>query len=178
MLPIVLAVLLVGGGVRSVHALTGAVIGAVAVSAVFTAAGFCWLDGYHLVVQRYYQGIASDRPYAYWVWANLALIAVCAGPVAAVVMRRALAGISRAGIRLVGLSRAGAVCLLPLAALTAMLAADVSGLSKAEVERIWLPFAVWLGAGTPLIPQSHRQSWLAVQAATALLVNHLLLTTW
>ena len=26
----------------------------------------------------------------------------------------------------------------------AILIADLSGLSKAEVERIWLPFAVWL----------------------------------
>jgi hypothetical protein len=31
--------------------------------------------------------------------------------------------------------------LLVGAALTAVLLADVSGLSKAEVERIWLPFA-------------------------------------
>ena len=37
--------------------------------------------------------------------------------------------------------------LLPGAALLAILAADLSGYSKAEVERIWLPFAVWLLAG-------------------------------
>ena len=39
--------------------------------------------------QRYYQGIASHRPYAYWVWANLAAVVVCAGPAAAVILRRA-----------------------------------------------------------------------------------------
>jgi hypothetical protein len=67
---------------------------------------------------------------------------------------------------------------LPLAALSAILAADLSGLSKAEVERIWLPFAVWLTAGAAMLPTPTRWFWLIVQAATALLVNHLLLTTW
>jgi hypothetical protein len=168
MLPIVLAVILAAGRTRSLRAVMCAGAGALAVVAAFTAAGFWWLDGYHLVFARYYQGIASDRPYGYWVWANLAAVAVCAGPAAAVVLRRAL----------VGIRRGGAVRLLPLVALAAMLAADVSGLSKAEVERIWLPFAVWLVAGAALIPDQHRRRWLAVQAATALLVNHLLLTPW
>jgi methylthioxylose transferase len=169
MLPIALtAAALAVGRLRSLRALMWAGIGGLAVAAAFTAAGFWWLDGYHLVVARYYQGIASERPYGYWGWANLALIAVCAGPVAAVVARRAL----------VGVRRGGAVRLLPLAALAAMLAADVSGLSKAEVERIWLPFAVWLVAGAALIPPGHRRWWLAAQAGTALLINHLLLTPW
>ena len=57
-------------------------------------------------------------------------------------------------------------------------AADLSGYSKAEVERIWLPFAVWLLAGAALIPPADRRTWLAAQAAGALTVNHLLLTTW
>jgi hypothetical protein len=70
------------------------------------------------------------------------------------------------------------VVLLPLAAATAIVAADLSGLSKAEVERIWLPFAVWLPAGAGLLPPGSRRTWLAVQAATALLINHLLLTVW
>ena len=68
--------------------------------------------------------------------------------------------------------------LLPLAAAVAIVAADLSGLSKAEVERIWLPFTVWFAAGAVLLPPPSRRGWLAVQAATALLVNHLLLTTW
>jgi len=72
----------------------------------------------------------------------------------------------------------GPVVLLPCAALLAILAADLSGLSKAEVERIWLPFAVWLTAGAALIPQPTRRFWLIVQAGIALLINHLLLTTW
>jgi hypothetical protein len=148
--------------------LGAAVAGAVAVVGAFTLAGFWWLDGYHLVTIRYYQGIARVRPYAYWVWADLALVAVCAGPAAAVVLRRAA----------VSPSRRTAMVLLPAAALLAMVAADLSGYSKAEVERIWLPFAVWLLAGAGLVPVPARRGWLIAQALVALLVNHLLLTTW
>jgi hypothetical protein len=112
------------------------------------------------------------------VWADLAAVVVCAGPAAAVILRRAVAATlptirrPRTGIQL------PPAVVLPLAALSAILAADLSGLSKAEVERIWLPFAVWLTAGAALLPTPTRRFWLIVQAATALLVNHLLLTTW
>ncbi len=57
-----------------------------------------------------------------------------------------------------------------------MLVADLSGMSKAEVERIWLPFAVWTCLACAELP--HPRRWLAAQAALALLVNHLLLTVW
>ncbi|GGN49276.1 hypothetical protein FHR83_008753 [Actinoplanes campanulatus] len=144
--------------------------GTMPVVAAFTAAGFSWPTGYHLLIERYYQGIASDRAYGYWVWANLALMAVAAGPAAAVILRRAVTA-ARPRAR-------NAVWVVPLAAAAAIVAADLSGYSKAEVERIWLPFAVWLMAGAPLIPPADRRTWLAVQAAVALTVNHLVLTVW
>ncbi len=40
--------------------------------AVFTAAGFAWWDAYPVLHERYYDGIASERTYAYWVWADIA----------------------------------------------------------------------------------------------------------
>ncbi|WP_433268112.1 hypothetical protein ACQPZF_03380 [Actinosynnema sp. CS-041913] len=134
-----------------------AVLGASAVVAAFAVAGFWWLDGYHLVVERYYQGIASSRSYWYWVWANLAAAVLACGfaPIAA--------RWRGPGLRLAG------------AAAVAILLADVSGLSKAEVERIWLPFTGWL---VVLVPAAHRRAWLAAQAGTALAVDHLLLTNW
>ncbi|WP_236650165.1 hypothetical protein [Kutzneria albida] len=142
-----------------------AVLGALAVVAAFAAAGFWWLDGYHLVVERYYQGIASVRPYGYWVWANFAALALAAGPATA-------AGLTR-------LNRsAKPLLLLTGAALLAVLAADLTGLSKAEVERIWLPFTVWLVPAAALLPGPARRWWLAAQALTALAVNHVLLTNW
>ncbi len=143
-------------------------IGAAAVAAAFTAAGFWWFDGYQLVLIRYNQGWAAERPYTYWVWANLACATLSAGLAAAPILRRAVAG----------LRGRSATVLLPLAAATAMVMADLSGLSKAEVERIWLPFLVWLPAGAALLPPRSHRYWLAVQAGTALTVNHLLLTAW
>jgi methylthioxylose transferase len=143
-------------------------VGAAAVFGAFALAGFWWYDGYTLVKIRYYQGIAADRPYLYWVWANLAALALSAGPAAFVAFRRA-ACTKR-------LTQPAVV--LSLAAALAIVIADLSGLSKAEVERIWLPFAVWLLPAAALLPQQSRRGWLAVQAATALAVNHLLATVW
>ncbi|NUT92625.1 MAG: hypothetical protein HOY78_11400 [Saccharothrix sp.] len=134
-----------------------AVLGAVAVVGAFAALGFWWLDGYHLVVERYYQGIASSRPYGYWVWANLA------------------AAVLACGLSPLAARWRGPALRLAVPAALVILAADLSGLSKAEVERIWLPFTVWL---LVLVPTSHRRLWLAAQAVTALAVNHLLLTGW
>ena len=152
---------------RDWRPLVAALIGGAVVAAGFTGAGFDWLTGYHLVGQRYYQGLAARRPYYYWVWADLATLAVSAGPVVGAVLRRTAAS-----------ARPGASRWLPRAAGAAILAADLSGFSKAEVERIWLPFAVWLLAGVGLLPAVDRRWWLLGQAAVALLVNHLLLTSW
>ncbi|SEQ91131.1 hypothetical protein [Lentzea albida] len=132
-----------------------AVAGALAVVVAFALSGFWWLDGYELVKLRYYQGIGDSRPYWYWVWANLAALALVIGP---------------AGIK--GLRGDRWV----LAAGVAILAADLSGLSKAETERIWLPFAVWLLVGAAKL--DHPRRWLTAQAITALAVNHLVLTNW
>ena len=192
MAPIVVAVLLLAG--RRRRTAWWALAGAALVAAAFTAAGFDWLTGYHLVTERYYQGVASRRPYGYWVWADLAVLTVAAGPAAAVILRRAAVAGWRtlrpeAGWRSLRPGagwqalrpadpRPHAPWLLPLAAAAAIVAADLSGYSKAEVERIWLPFTGWLMAGAALIPPGDRRTWLAAQAAVPLLINHLLLTTW
>jgi hypothetical protein len=231
------------GRARPAHVLWAAA-GAASVVAAFTVAGFDWLTGYHLVGERYYQGLAAHRPYAYWIGANLTVLAVSAGPVTAVILRRAAlqgrrltadvrihalrpqperqhaeqphaaqphaaqphaaqphavqpqsalphvrrphAGQPHVGQRHAGQPHPGqphagqphAGWLLAGSAALAIAAADLSGYSKAEVERIWLPFAVWLLAGAGLLPTGNRRAWLAAQAVVALLVNHLLLTVW
>lgn len=183
-----------------IHTLALAGVGVAAVVTAFTVAGFWWLDGYHLVVERYDQGWAADRPYGYWVWANLAALLLAVGPAAGPALRRVLrdgwavtrdrlpselrgSGAPDPGRRHVSdrlrrrAASAGAVFWLPLAAAVAVLGADLSGMSKAEVERIWLPFAAWLLVATARLPAADRRWWLAGQAATALAVNHLLATT-
>ncbi|MCT2582951.1 hypothetical protein JT362_07455 [Actinophytocola sp. S1-96] len=167
MAPVALAVVLV---TRCWRALAYAVPAALAVAGVFALAGFWWLDGYDLLVRRYHDGIASARPYWYWVWANLACLALAVGPAVA-------AGLRRTAPEFL-VPRPSPVPALARGAALAVLAADLSGLSKAETERIWLPFAVWLAVAAATLPGGSRRWWLAAQAATALAVNHVLLTNW
>ncbi len=62
--------------------------------------------------------------------------------------------------------------------LVAIVAANLTGLSKGEVERIWLPFVPWLLVGCALLPQQWRRRGLFLQVALALLVQHLFFTGW
>ena len=132
----------------------------------FTASGFWWFTGFAHVRVIYAASIAETRPYEYFVWADLAAVTFAVGPAVIAGLRRCIS----------------APRLLPgalvLAAAAAIIAADVSGLSKGEVERIWLPFAVWLVAACAALPSRQAGYWLAAQALLALAVNHLLLTVW
>jgi hypothetical protein len=162
-----IAVVVVTGNARP---LIGAVAAALVVTAYFTVQGYWWLGGLNVLKYRYYTGIAHDRPYAYWLWANLVSLTCAVGIPAAVALRRAL---DREALR-----RRSGLHVLLVAFLAAVVAADVSGLSKAEVERIWLPFAVWLVAAPALLPIRSHRFCLVVQATGALVVNSLLLTNW
>ena len=152
-----------------------ACLGAAVVVVAFTAAGFWWFTGFGHVRVIYAASIAASRPYAYFVWANLAALSFAVGPAVYAGVRRAVAA-----------PRAlpTPAALLVLAALAAVVVADLTGLSKAEVERIWLPFAVWLVVPCALLPRPRGKAcreadtWLAAQALLALAVNHLLLTVW
>ncbi|MGW4099867.1 hypothetical protein [Mycobacterium sp. NPDC004974] len=147
-----------------------AAVAALAVVAVFAAAGFWWFDGYTLVQQRYWQGIAADRPFQYWSWANLASV-VCAIGLGSV------AGIGRL-FDLAAIRRQPGLRLVLIAALVAIVFADLSMLSKAETERIWLPFTVWLTAAGAFLPARSQRWWLAVNVLGALALNHVILTNW
>ncbi|GGX24022.1 membrane protein [Streptomyces malachitofuscus] len=167
------AVLLLGA--RRPRPLAYAVAGFLVVPAVFTALGFDWWEAYRLLVTRYYQGAGGVRPYGYWVWANLACTVLVVGPATVAGLRRA--GAVWAGSRTpLPRSPAPRLALLVCSALLALLIADLSGMSKAETERIWLPFAFWLLPACALLPGP--RGWLAGQAALALLLNHLVLTWW
>lgn len=148
---------------RAVRAAVLATLGVAVVVAAFTAAGFWWFDGFEKVQVIYALSIAKDRPYSYFVWANLAAVLIAAGPAVVAGLRR-IAALPRA------------LSLLAGAAVVALLLADLSGYSKAEVERIWLPFVVWLVVPCALLPRTRW--WLAGQVVLALAVNHLLLTVW
>jgi hypothetical protein len=166
-----LAVVLCAPNWRSALRVLGpAILAATAVAAAFAATGFWWFDGYTLVQQRYWQGIAHDRPFQYWSWANLASV-VCAIGVGSV------AGLGRV-FDLTAIRRRSGLHLLMLSMLAAIVCADLSMLSKAETERIWLPFTVWLTAAPTLLPPRSARLWLAVNVGGALLLNSLIFTHW
>lgn len=147
--------------------------GLAVVPTAFTIAGFDWLEAYQLLKTRYYQGAGGVRPYSYWVWANLAGTVLVVGPATVAGLRRTPAPLLR---RPLADAPRHHLALLTSTALLALLLADLSGMSKAETERIWLPFALWLLATGAHLPRP--RAWLTAQALLALAVNHLLLTGW
>ncbi|MFH8802302.1 hypothetical protein ACH4F6_22285 [Streptomyces sp. NPDC017936] len=153
--------------------------GLAVVPTAFTLAGFDWWEAYRLLVTRYHQGAGGVRPYGYWVWANLACTVLITGFATAAGLRRTGAVLllrPDAGGRRHRPAGEAATAVLVTAALLALLVADLSGMSKAETERIWLPFALWLLPACAFL--TRPRAWLAAQAALALLLNHLLLTGW
>ena len=177
MLPIAGAVALLA---RRPRPLIVATIAAACVALAVTAAGFAWWEGYAAVRVRYEQGFGGERPYAYWVWAGVAAAAVAAGPAVAGGLGRAFFAArtcvdswwARAPV-----PQAGVVFLAAGGAL-AIVAATLSGLSKGEVERIWMPFIVWVTVAAALLPARTARWWLGAQAATALAVEHALRMPW
>jgi len=159
---------------RSWWPLPIAAVAALAVVLGFAVNGFVWWQAYPVLVERYWAGIASRRPFSYWVWGNLAALAISAGPVVgasiAVVVRRVRRPFPVDGTRV--------VVVLTAAAALIILLADLSMMSKAEVERIWVPFVPWLLIGTALLPDRLRRPALGLQLIVALLAQHLLLTGW
>lgn len=151
---------------RSWQPLPVAAATAVAVVVAFAAAGFAWWEAFPVLRERYWDGIAADRPAAYWTWANLAALLVCTGPL----LGAGVAALRRRSDR--------TVLLLAGAALAIVALADLSQMSKAEVERIWLPFVPWLMLTTALLPEPWRRWGLLLQVGWAIAVQQLLYTSW
>ncbi|MBD8869826.1 hypothetical protein IE331_09340 [Nocardioides sp. MJB4] len=139
----------------------------------FAGYGFALWEALPVLRERYWDGIASERPAAYWLWGNLAALTVAAGPAVG-------AGLTRLRPRLTSVSSEEdrTVRWLAGAAVLTVLAANLSLMSKGEVERIWLPFVPWLLIACALLPGHWRRVALGVQLVTALLVQHLLYTSW
>jgi hypothetical protein len=159
---------------RSWRPLVPAVLAAAAVVLAFAAFGFAWWEALPVLRERYWAGVASRRPAAYWMWGNLAALAISAGPLVGAGLAQTVAW-RRAARQDAG---ARVVAWLAGAAAATVVAADLSQMSRAEVERIWLPFVPWLLLGCALLPERWRRRGLVLQVAVALLVQHLLSTGW
>jgi len=143
-----------------------AAIGAAPVFLAFLAAGFSWVAGLVATRERYLAGVGSRRPYLDFLVANTACLAIVLGPAVVVALARL---------------RDRWMWLLVGGTLVVVAVAMISGLSKGEVERIWLPFAIWLlPAGAALAAGRRRvtSGWLGAQAATAIAVATVVKTSW
>ena len=127
--------------------------------------GFSWLAGLAATRVQYDLSIAAVRPYSYFVVANLAVAALALGPAVVV-------GATWLPWRKVWALVGGA--------LVALLIADVSGLSKAEVERIWQPFfpLLLLAAAGVASTRTATRSWLAAQVGLAIAVEAATHSPW
>lgn len=152
-------------------------LAALAVVLAMAVWGFAWWEAFPVLVERYWDGIATDRPTAYWVWANFGALLISAGPVVGAGVAHAIARWREALPSAVDPARR-VVVVLALGALATILLADSSRMSKAEVERIWLPFMPWLTLSLALLPDRWQRPVLAAQVCTALGVQILLYTTW
>ena len=139
---------------RAWRATAFAALGLALVAAAFTTGGFIWFDGLAATRELYFQGVASRRPYLDFLVIDVAAFALVVGPAAAV-------GLARLRDR--------ATWVLCGGACVALMAAALSGLSRGETERIWLPFAPWLVLATCSLRGS--RAWLASAAGLGLAVQ-------
>ena len=154
--------------VRSWRPLPWALAGAAVVTAVFSLYGFHWWEAYPVLRERYHDGIASERAYSYWVWADLAAWTFTAGLAVWAAFPRAWQALRERNPLAVMAAGAGA----------SIVVACVSGMSKAEVERIFLPFTLWIVVLPALLPARWRRPLLLTQVVTAVLVQAFLTTRW
>lgn len=126
-------------------------------------AGFWWIEGLQATAHAYWSGVSGHRPGAYLTLVgNPAALALATGPAVA------------AGLATVLTAPHRSARLLPSAVLAAVVVANLSQMSRGEVERIWLPFVPWLALAAP----GDRRGWLAAQAGLALLLQAALVSPW
>jgi hypothetical protein len=162
---------------RRVHPLPWAAVGGAAVVFGFAAGGFAWWEALPVLRTRYYDGIAAVRPASYWVFGDFAALGFSAGPIVGASVATAVARFLPA-VRGAAEGARRCIVLLSCSAALAVVVADLSFMSKAETERIWLPFVPWLLVGCALLPDRWRGRGLVAQVALALVLQTLLYTRW
>lgn len=154
------------------RACIGAVVGLAAVTAGFAVVGFWWFAGASATKHEYWEGTAKFRPWNYFLIANLGAAMFALGPVTVFGLKRLLRHPRRNSAALVVVG----------GGLLALILSHLSQYSKAEVERIWLPFFPWiLLAGGVLMARRNR--WVPAiavfaQAAGAVWLQSFLLSKW
>jgi hypothetical protein len=154
-------VLAIAVGRRRPGAVVWAATGVAIVLGAFAAVHFNWFDGFAATREEYLAGVSRRRPYADFLLISLAAFALAAGPALA-------AGLARLRDR--------GAWLLAGGALVALAAADLSGMSKGETERIWLHLVPWVLVATVALRGS--RGWLATQVGLALALQLTVRSPW
>ena len=146
-------------------------VGVVAVFATFWAGGFWWLDGVRATEVHYWAGTAKFRPPWYFLAANFTVLGFSIGIPTVASLALLPTPKRQSKVRWT---------VLPIAALLAVLAANVSQMSKGETERIWVLFMPWLVvAGLTMTTRTRSlRVWLALQAVAAIVLQAALISKW
>ncbi|MEZ5373059.1 MAG: hypothetical protein R2704_10020 [Microthrixaceae bacterium] len=140
-----------------------AVVAGLLPTVLMAGAGFWLLDGLQGTIEAYHDGVASRRPADFFRLSNPLALGISLGPVvlAALPLRR----------------RAGAWVLVG-GTLAGLAIAEISGLSKGEVERIWLPFVPWLTVAAASIPRRWRRPALGLQLSAGVVLTAVFVSPW
>lgn len=165
------------------RALVGAVTAGTTLLVVlaFVPLGFTWWEAYPVLHERYWAGIAGVRPSWYWAFGNLGALVLVAGFALPAALGAAAGPVLRlrtAAGRVAAQEWERTVAPLVLAGVAMVGVADASLMSKAEVERIWLPFVPWLLLSVLWLPARWRHRALVAQGVLALVLQHLVRTVW
>ena len=130
---------------------------------LWAAAGFWIVDGIAATANAWELDMASVRPYWYFLFANLVVLATVVGPAT-------LASLPLA-------RRLGAPTSLFIGfAVAAAIAGSALGWMRGEVERIWLPLTPWILLACAVV--GWRRIWLATQATVAIGAATLIESPW
>jgi len=144
-------------------AVAAVLVGLAVVPVLMTLGGFWWPDGVVATHRAWALGRGDDRPYAYSFVGDFAVLGVLVGPAA-------FAAVARRPRRV--------VVALAAASLVGVLSLALSGVTRLEVERIWLPYAPWIVVVCAALPRSSRCGWLLANALCAVAFQVFVLDAW
>jgi len=141
----------------------GAAAGVLAVTLLLVAIwGYDPVAIVRAVHHAYGKGAAAQRPYAFWLFGSPAAWLTLLGP-----------PIVWLGLRSLQRGEPAAVGVAVIVVLSAL-----AGFTKAETERIWLPFVPLACAAAAATPITRLRPWLVAMALTAVVIKVLFGTTW
>ncbi|MFZ0384333.1 MAG: hypothetical protein WAL22_01600 [Solirubrobacteraceae bacterium] len=141
----------------------GAAAGVIGVTLLLVAIwGYDPIAILRAVHHAYGKGAAAHRPYAFWLLGSPAAWVTLLGPPIVWLTLRSL--------------QRGEPAAAALALIVAV--STISGFTKAETERIWLPYVPLACAAAAATPVTRLRLWLVAMATIAVVVRVLFGTTW